>query len=447
MTPLVSLARRRPGLSVFVCALVLRLGWVLTLEDTLAWPDEREFAAVAEHLAAGDGYVSNSYRANPVLPVYLSIFVRAFGSHWLWPRIGQALIGAASCVLLFRLTGLLAGPLCAALAGLMLTLYPGHIYLAGVFYVDCLATFLLLLSVHLTVRAADAERPIGWAVLAGVTTGLTALTRATFIVLIPALALALFQAAPGPRRRPSTGATALTLAALLTIVPWAVRNSREFGRPMLISSGLWETFWKGNNEVADGGPDDRNMVWGTPLWESRLARLASSERPAIATKYERVAAQIAARYPDTGDIYLARDEVLGPVVRELIAADPVRFLRLCALKLVTLFEAFSDTKLDNADTGQAKRWVAALTFYPVLLLAILGAVLTLPLHRRFAPVSLSLLSVVGLYAALTACTRFRLTLDPLLMVFAAVATEHALLLAARRARGLAAPIPAVSAGS
>jgi hypothetical protein len=444
----IAIVRTRPALALFCLAAVVRLVWVLTLDDALAWPDEREFAAIAERLAAGDGYVSNSYRANPILPGYLAIFVWAFGPHWLLPRIGQALIGAASCVLLFRLTGLLAGPLAAGIAGLMLALYPAHVYLSGVFYVDCLSTLLLLLSILLAVQAASSSRPFALAAMAGAAIGTAALARATSLVCAPALAAALACSLAGSRRRALAAATILAVSAAIVVAPWAVRNTRYFGRPMLVSSGLWETVWKGNNEIADGGPDDRNMVWGTPLWESRIARLESAERSAIVAKYDRIASEIADRYAVTGDVYIARDDVLGPVARELIVADPLRFADLCVRKLFTLFDAFSDTELDNADTSVAKRMVAAATFYPLLVLALAGFGLSLPGFRRFAPVSLTLLSVVGLYAALTACTRFRLPLDPLLMVFAGSAVERAwTFVAARRERPLAGSAPALRAGT
>ena len=58
--------------AIFAIALLLRIAWIVTLGDKLVWPDEQEFGAIAEQLVAGNGYVSNSYRANPVVPVYLA---------------------------------------------------------------------------------------------------------------------------------------------------------------------------------------------------------------------------------------------------------------------------------------------------------------------------------------------------------------------------------------
>src|SRR5262245_20059887 len=85
-----SVGRWPLGVFIFALALALRLVWVFTLNNALTWSDEMEFATIAQHLARGDGYVSTSYRADPVLPVYLSAFVRLFGENYLAPRLGQS---------------------------------------------------------------------------------------------------------------------------------------------------------------------------------------------------------------------------------------------------------------------------------------------------------------------------------------------------------------------
>jgi 4-amino-4-deoxy-L-arabinose transferase-like glycosyltransferase len=415
---------RRPALVIFVLALVLRLAWISTVENRLAWPDEQEFAAVASHIVAGDGYVSSSYRANPVVPAYLSVFMYAFGENYVPPRIGQSVIGALTCVVLYQLGGLVAGPAVGLLAGLMLAAYPAHIYLAGVFYVTSIATFLCMLSVYLTVLTARSRRPLGWATLAGLALGLTVLTRATFLAYVPCACLAILYADPQRWRRLLPATAVLVLVVTVTVAPWCVRNSRVFGQPMLVSSGLWETLWKGNNVLADGGPDDRNMAWATPLWESRLDRLSLVERAAVVAEYDVISAKVQQHYQSTHDIFLSRDAVLRPVVIAYVTEHPGRAVELFFRKIGTLFQAFSDTEKSNADTAPGKKRLAAITFYPVLALAALGALLAAPRHRRFAALYLLVASYVALYGMLTACTRFRLPLDPFLMLFAAVGLER-----------------------
>jgi len=424
MKTMIDLIKRRPGLTIFLLAFALRMAWILTLEDVLVWPDEQEFGAIAEHLAAGDGYVSNSYRTNPVVPIYLAAFFKLFGTGLLAPRIGQAVIGALTCVVLGRLTAVLASPVAGLIAGLMLAVYPAHIYLSGVFYVACIATALSLLGIWLVVLTPTARRPLATALAAGLVLGLTALTRATFLAYLPLAPLAVLWAAPASWRRLLPAATAMFVVSLALVVPWSVRNSIRYERPMLISSGLWETLWKGNNELSNGGPDDRNMTWGNYVWEERLAELTPERRAEIQERYEVIVDDVRTTYEKTDDIFLARDEVLRPVVMRLFADDPVRSLQLFGAKVVTLFDSFSDTEKSNASTTSAKKLVASVTYYPILLLALIGIALVAREHRRYSAVILYVSSFVVVYGMLTACTRFRLPIDPFLMLFAAVAAER-----------------------
>jgi len=419
--------RGRPGLVVFVLAFVLRLAWVASLDNVLLWPDEREFAQVGMHLAAGDGYVSSSYRANPVVPFYLATFFRVFGENYLWPRIGQCVVGAVTCLLLLRLTTLVVSPTAGFLAGLMLALYPAHIYLAGVFYVTCILSLLVVAFVYAVVRAASAERPALFSILAGLCLGLATMTRAASLVYVPVACLALVYSNPKRWRSLVAAAAVLALCSAVVVVPWSIRNTRKFGRPMLVSSGLWATFWKGNNELSDGSADDRVQLWGTSLWESRLARLSKSERAAVSARYEDIARRIDASFESTGDIYLSRDEVLRPIVLAYVAENPGRFAQLFFSKVLVLFRSFSETEQDNRHTSSAAKLLAALSFYPILAFAVVGAILAIPMRRRLAPVYLTILSSVVLYGVLTACTRFRLPLDPLLLVFSSLAIERLVL--------------------
>src|ERR1043166_139513 len=85
---------------IFVLAFSARALWVARLGPAVSWSDEREFIDIARHLALGDGYVSTSQRANPILPFYVSLVFRVFGESYLAARIGQAVFGALTCVLL-----------------------------------------------------------------------------------------------------------------------------------------------------------------------------------------------------------------------------------------------------------------------------------------------------------------------------------------------------------
>src|SRR5919106_5674457 len=88
---------------IFLCVLafIVRAGFVLTLEERLYWPDEREFNEIALDLLDGKGYQSSTFRANPILPFFLAASYKLFGQHYVAPRLIQSLIGALTVAMLF----------------------------------------------------------------------------------------------------------------------------------------------------------------------------------------------------------------------------------------------------------------------------------------------------------------------------------------------------------
>jgi len=221
---------------------------------------------------------------------------------------------------------------------------------------------------------------------------------------------------------------------VLTIAPWTYRNYHSYGRVVVVSSGFWDTLWKGNNELADGGPDDRFLGFDAKIWHDRLAELPDEERNAIVAKYEDVKRRVREVRPQYPDSMLAHDDVLKPVITDLIASDPRRFTALFARKVVTLFNAFTTTGDSNVHTASPLTIVVALYFYPLLALAGAGVVLTWREWRRYAPLVLLVLAWAGLHGILTSCTRFRLPIDPILFLLAATAIVR--ILGPRRPRAM-----------
>jgi 4-amino-4-deoxy-L-arabinose transferase-like glycosyltransferase len=406
---------------IFLVALAARVAWILTLPDHLIWIDEKQFAEIARSIAAGDGYIASSYRANPVVPAYLAAFFRALGESVLYPRLGQAVIGALSCVLLQRLGTVVADKTVGTIAAWLVVLYPGHIYLSGVFYADCIAVALATGWLLLTYRTMAARRPTVTALAAGVLFGLLALTRPTFLATAP-LAVGFFFLLPGARfARALRTAAAFTVACVLTIAPWTIANYRAYGHIVVVSGGFWDTLWKGNNELADGGPDDRLLSWDSQIWKDRAAELPDAERERLVAKYDALHRRVLELRYHYHDRMLAVDAVLKPVILDIIANDPQRFAKLFARKIATLFDAFTATGASNIHTNSPATVIVALYFYPLLALAGIGILLSASHWRRYAPLVLLVAAWAVIHGVLTACTRFRLPIDPILFLLAATA--------------------------
>lgn len=407
-------------LAVFVVALLVRLAWIARLENAVHWFDEQEFAAIARHLAAGDGYVSSSFRANPTVAFYLGLVFRVFGENYVLARIGQCVMGAAACVLVKRIANALLGAGAGLLSGFLLALYPPHIFLSGVFYVDTWLTFFCTLTLYLTVLVMQGRGGLALAFLCGVSQGLTMLTRPAFLVSVPGPLLAWVLSGSLRRGRGALLCGVFLLGCATTVLPWTYRNDQVFGRPVLVASGFWAMLWRGNHELSNGGPDDRVLQWSTPLWQERLQGLPPERQQELTREYADVDRRVVERQRVVGDAELALDDVLGPLAIDAIVTHPGRTVHLFLAKVGTLFSAFSDTSSTNDRTIPLRRWLAPLSFYPLLGLALIGALLGAPRWRELTPIYFVIVSVTGIYALLTACTRFRLPLDPFLIVFSSL---------------------------
>jgi len=410
----------RRDLIVFLVAAVLRIAWVLGLPAKLTWVDEQQFVDIGRALAAGHGYLSDSYRANPVLPAYLALAFRIFGDGYLAARIGQALLGALTCVLVGRIARRIDGEPAGSIAGGLAALYLPHIYLAGVFYVDALVTFFSAVAILLVLRATVRRGAIDW-LAAGVVLGVTVLTRPVYLACLPSLC-AWWLWRNRASRQAAAQCLALALGVAATLLPWSVRNHRVYHHPILVSSGFGTKFWEGNNPLSYGDADDRDLRPGGDVWQERLARLPAGEQRAITDAYRPVLDAMNARLAQGEDPYVVTDGILLPIALRHVREHPVRTAKLFALKLGTLYSAFSKTLTQNRDTSRLHRVLAAVTFYPLLALAAVGAVVGVRRPARGGVVLLLVLigAVSSAYALLDTCTRFRLPLDPFLAVLAAL---------------------------
>jgi hypothetical protein len=136
--------------------------------------------------------------------------------------------------------------------------------------------------------------------------------------------------------------------------------------------------------------------------------------------------------------------VLMPVALHYIAENPGRTMVLFVKKLVTLFTPFTKTITTNQYTTTFYRVVASISSLPLLVFAAAGAWLGLREDRRLMLIYALLGSMITAYGLLNTCTRFRLPLDPFLIILAALALTrawHALMKEKTAARVSESPTP------
>jgi len=213
-------------------------------------------------LAHGLGYLNGRGMPTAFWPVgwpwLLSLAFRAFGvSIWTVGAINW-LASALTAWLTLDLGRRLSGSELAARCGLlMLAVYPNAILYVPLALTEVMYTALLMGGIWLMIA-----RP-NWlaTIAAGIVFGVATLVKAQTLVIIPAIALIMLCRQGEVRRRlPQVAARTMVvfIAAALVIAPWTVRNHRELGAWVTVSTNGGITLLTGNNDSARGGytPDD-----------------------------------------------------------------------------------------------------------------------------------------------------------------------------------------------
>ena len=150
-------------------------------------------------------------------------------------RLSQAVLGTITVAIVGLVALEAFGELTALIALALAAAYPVLIELSGTLVAENLLAPLILGAAWAALRAARSPRPYRWLAAAGALSGLAILVHANAAVLLIPVAFAAWRA------RPTVRAPALLLGvAILTLVPWTVRNAIEMHRliPITDESGI-----------------------------------------------------------------------------------------------------------------------------------------------------------------------------------------------------------------
>jgi tetratricopeptide (TPR) repeat protein len=363
--------------------------------------DAEAYHAWAVRIAGGDWIGDGVFYQSPLYPYFLAIVYTLLNDGPETIRAVQAVLGAASCVLLASAGMSLFGRI-GALAGLGLAIYPAAIFLDGQLDKSVLVTLLLTALLALLVsRERDRFAP-GRAIACGVVLGLLTLARENaLLVVVPVLAWLLWPA--GVNRLRLAGAFVAGVA--LVLLPVAARNRAVGGELHLTTAQLGPNLYIGNHEGASGSYE--------PLvpWHGS----ARDER-ADAT---RIAEEAIGRPLGPGEV----SRYWTSRALDYIRSQPAGWLKLTARKIALALSAdeFADTEsqLVFADSSSLLRALTPFSFGVLLVLAATGTVLTAHRARRlwilYAIGLAYLVSVVAFYVV----GRYRFPLVPILMLLAA----------------------------
>lgn len=244
-------------LALFAGLRLLAIGCAVTPSSDADWYFTR-----AAMLADGRGYLANNGHATaywpPGWPMALGLVFMATGPSIWAVGLFNLVLAALSGWLTYDLGRVLFRSEAAGRAALaLLAVYPNSILYVPLALTEVFYTTLLLGGCWLLIAKKGAWRII----VAGAVFGIATLVKAQTLVVVPLIfAIGLWRDDNVWRRVPGIVARAVVLlaCAAAVVAPWTIRNHRELGAWVAVSTNGGITLFTGNNDSARGGftPED-----------------------------------------------------------------------------------------------------------------------------------------------------------------------------------------------
>jgi 4-amino-4-deoxy-L-arabinose transferase-like glycosyltransferase len=245
---------------ILLTAFLLRLTWIAYVHpdptdgrfDDTAW-----YRGAAHFLSRGEGYL-NPYAGTPTAawppgyPAFLGAVFKITGEGSAQTALANLVLALLTIVVVYGIGLVLFDRRTALVGAAAMALWPGQIFFTSLALSEPLFTFLFSLAVLLMLCVPRVTAWRGGLIIAfGLVTGLAVFTRGQALLLLP-LALAAWTLA-GFRWRPALAWAMLASAVVvIMLAPWAARNQREIGSPVVLSTNFGPNLWIGNHDTATG---------------------------------------------------------------------------------------------------------------------------------------------------------------------------------------------------
>jgi 4-amino-4-deoxy-L-arabinose transferase-like glycosyltransferase len=265
---------------VFGVALMLRLIPVLLTRDVgIALDDMFQYDALAESIRLGQGYtwyggIPTAARG-PLYPLFLAIIYSFFGHRFLAARFAQAVMASFVPVVVYALGRRLFDRTVARISSLVMAVYPMFLVYPLALVTENLFFLLVPLTVLCLLKAMDTAR-IVYYVLAGVTLGMSILTRSVLAGFVLLILPWLWYYGSSRRQAMKNWAVIIGCVAVLT-VPWSIRNSLLYGQFVFVESSLGLNFYLGYHPEGTGTFDSAVAI-------DFLEEVGAFEEPSLETE-------------------------------------------------------------------------------------------------------------------------------------------------------------------
>lgn len=400
--PFITLLRRNALLVILLSALVARVAAALVLGNTVSGlsgaNDEITYSMLGQRFAAGYGmtFPIDWYpwiKANTpqsyfsyTISLFLAAIYAVFGYYPLVARLIMGLLSVLIVWLIYLIARRLFTERIALLASAIAALYPYLIFYGVALLTETPFTLALLLAVYWSLQIKEAEQTsiTTWVLLSG-SLALMVLLRMAAIFFVPLLLFWLWLTMQQPRR---LYLSMPVLVIIVAIAPLTIRNYQLWGQFNLSEAQFGHVFWNGNH------PDQQWDFHPYRTFPIPPAILASENDVAITNQLLKIGLQH-------------------------VVNEPLRFVFVSLARLRELF-----TFWPTADSGRLANLLRILSFGWLAPLAAFGLLANLRRWRTLAPIYLFILSHTGIYAITWTMIRYRMPMEPFLIMFGAYAIEQ-----------------------
>jgi 4-amino-4-deoxy-L-arabinose transferase-like glycosyltransferase len=399
---------------ILFVALLLRVGFLWQYQHdhprqaVSVVPFLFESGNIAHSLAAGQGFAS-PFRVNtgatawmpPVYPLLLAAIFRIFGPYTFNSFLAAALLNICcttlACIPIFLAGKRIAGLGVAATAAWLWAIFPNAILIPVESMWDASLSALLVATIlWATIALSESQRVRDWAVC-GLLWGVTLLTNATLIALLPLLLAWLAFRAHKQNRKWLNNLAISVGIVLLCCIPWTVRNYKVFHTFVPLRSGLGLQLWLGNND--------------------NTQEIFRAERHPIYDTAER------AQYVQMGEVAYMHEKQTEAV--HYMLSHPARETHLVTRRIISFWSGGTPTPLkDFLDVDST--WFRFVLLFNLLAAfgALLGIIFLIRRRSPFwFPAAIFPLVFPWAYYLSLVLPRYRLPIDAVVLLLAAIALE------------------------
>jgi 4-amino-4-deoxy-L-arabinose transferase-like glycosyltransferase len=394
--------------AILLFALMLRIGYVMTLDYPHQWVhDEYDYHICANNLLAGNGFLVKYKRAHvaPLYPLFLAALYKTGAEDIRAVRTAQALLGVLTCFAVIVLANLIGGARSALIAGILAAVHPYFIYQSGLLLTENLAMLWTPLIILFFLKAFQTGRLISGA-LFGMFSGLAALTRSVYLMLPLGLIIIAIIVGFKNKRQLLCSMRASCVGVVFLIVaiaPWIVRNWLLFDRLMPITTGSGITMLQQAMRAAGYEGDE---------YREKLDYYLRTYFNGRRTPLEEVAA----------------DDEMRNIAKRMILANPGGYAGNFGANLVKYWSP-APTMIGKNGEGKID-WKLALiggaVSIPIFTLCVYGLYRLLREKRTLSGMAIMVTMVYFtiIYSMFFALIRYRLPIEPLIVVSAAIGLER-----------------------